>query len=60
MGRSFSFDLPNVADFAIMRNLKVLIASKPVYTAIMKTISQEFSETSADLQKDLFGGGGGT
>ena len=33
--------------------VKVLIASKPVYTAIMKTVSQEFSEALANLQKDF-------
>ena len=32
---------------------KVFIASKPVYTAIMKTVSQEFSEALANLQKDF-------
>ena len=36
---------------------KVLIASKPVYTAIMKTVSQEFSEILADLQQDFIWGG---
>ena len=36
---------------------KVLIASKPVYTAIMKTVSQEFSEALANLQKDFIWGG---
>ena len=36
---------------------KVLIASKPVYTAIMKTVSQEFSEALASLQKDFIWGG---
>ena len=36
---------------------KVLIASKPVYTAIMKTVSHEFSEALANLQKDFIWGG---
>ena len=36
---------------------KVLIASKPVYTAIMKTVSQEISEALANLQKDFIWGG---
>ena len=38
---------------------KVLIASKPVHTAIMKTVSQEFSEALANFQKDFILGGGG-
>ena len=36
----------------------VLIASKPVYTATMKTVSQEFLEALANLQKDFIWGGG--
>ena len=36
---------------------KLLIASKPVYNAIMKTVSQEFSEALANLQKDFIWGG---
>ena len=32
---------------------KVLIASKPVYTAAMKTVSHEFSEALANLQKEF-------
>ena len=37
--------------------LKVLIASEPVHTATMKTVSQEFSEALTNLQK---GGGSKT
>ena len=37
----------------------VPIASKPVYTATMKAVSQEFSEAHANLQKDFILGWGG-
>ena len=36
---------------------KVLIASEPVCTAIMKTVSQEYSKVLANLQKDFIWGG---
>ena len=36
---------------------KVVFASEPVFTAILKTVSQEFSEALANLQKDFIWGG---